>query len=400
MNRGAAGGIAEVPARGHAQGRLNEEYCHKVRQRLSEMVRAERGGEGPPDVGNRGEEAVAGARATGDAQRSRGPSDSAGGSKRARAGEHRLITEWARRIEQVGKGDATESAGAAKGEQAKPAKRSEQIAPPRWRDEPNTQHGSREPLTVLRWNAQGLRKKLVEVGDVTQRRTLGWGGSPGGACMEGYTQYFSSLPRARTRTKKPLVLQPQHQHARAGVLTLISNGLRPKHTVTRLQEPDHLRGYALALKALTERGHIMLLNVYLPPGDDYRQAIMSGTTEWIREVWPGGNAPVLVGGDFNGGWFCADRPSGGPTARDTHYRRWADELGVGPTDLWVRNRYRELSFNPQAVSGSRASGDSGRSRVDDILLSRGEVGLSGSAVLGASRVARGLAHTSDHDPIL
>ena len=128
--------------------------------------------------------------------------------------------------------------------------------------------------------------------------------------MEGYTRYFSSLPRARTRTKKQLVLQPQHQHARAGVLTLISNGLRPKHTVTRLQEPDHLRGYALALKALTECGHIMLLNVYLPPGDDYRQAIMSGTTEWIREVWPGGNAPVLVGGDFNGGWFCADRPSG------------------------------------------------------------------------------------------
>eukprot|EP00959_Pyramimonas_sp_CCMP1952_P358892 7514882-Pyramimonas_sp.AAC.1 len=74
--------------------------------------------------------------------------------------------------------------------------------------------------------------------------------------MEGYTRYFSSLPRARTRTKKQLVLQPQHQHARAGVLTLVSNGLRPKHTVSRLQEPDHLRGYALALKVLTERGHM------------------------------------------------------------------------------------------------------------------------------------------------
>ena len=182
---------------------------------------------------------------------------------------------------------------------------------------------------------------------------------------------------------------------------MISNGLRPKHTVSRLQEPDHLRGYALALKVLTERGHMLLLNVYLPPGDDCRQTIMSRTADWIKEVWPGGTAPILVGGDFNGGWICADRPSGGLTARDAHYRRrWAGELGVGPTDLWVRNRDRGLSFNPQAVSGSRASGDSGRSRVDDILLSQGEVGLSGSTVLGASRVARGLAHTSDHDPIL
>eukprot|EP00959_Pyramimonas_sp_CCMP1952_P470978 9497645-Pyramimonas_sp.AAC.1 len=100
MNRGAAGGIAEVPARGHTQGTLNEEYCDKVRQRLSALVRAERGGEAPPDVGSRGEGTVASAGATGDAQRGRGMSGSASGSKRARAGEHRLITEWARRIEQ------------------------------------------------------------------------------------------------------------------------------------------------------------------------------------------------------------------------------------------------------------------------------------------------------------
>ena len=38
--------------------------------------------------------------------------------------------------------------------------------------------------------------------------------------------------------------------------------------------------------------------------------------------------------------------------------------------------------------------------MDDILLSRGEVGLSELTVLGASRVARALAHTSDHDPVL
>eukprot|EP00959_Pyramimonas_sp_CCMP1952_P268881 5622061-Pyramimonas_sp.AAC.1 len=54
------------------------------------------------------------------------------------------------------------------------------------------------------------------------------------------------------------------------------------------------------------------------------------------------------------------------------YHRWADELGVGPTDLWVRDRHRGPSFNPQALTGHRASGDTGRSRVDDILLSRGE----------------------------
>eukprot|EP00959_Pyramimonas_sp_CCMP1952_P471764 9498939-Pyramimonas_sp.AAC.1 len=75
---------------------------------------------------------------------------------------------------------------------------------------------------------------------------------------------------------------------------------------------------------------------------------MSGTTEWIKEVWPGGTVPILVGGDFNGGGFCADRPNGSLTAKDTQYRRWADELGVGPTDLWVRNRHRELSFSPHA----------------------------------------------------
>eukprot|EP00959_Pyramimonas_sp_CCMP1952_P130519 2729472-Pyramimonas_sp.AAC.1 len=59
-------------------------------------------------------------------------------------------------------------AGDAKREQAVPARGSEQVAPPRWRDEPSTQDSSKEPLTILTWNAQGLRKKLVEVGDVTQ----------------------------------------------------------------------------------------------------------------------------------------------------------------------------------------------------------------------------------------
>eukprot|EP00959_Pyramimonas_sp_CCMP1952_P037892 793082-Pyramimonas_sp.AAC.2 len=59
-----------------------------------------------------------------------------------------------------------------------------------------------------------------------------------------------------------------------------------------------------------------------------------------------------------------------------------------------------MSFTPQATSGGRAGGESGRSRVDDILLSRGEVGLAKDAVLYASRVVNGLAHTSDHDPVV
>eukprot|EP00959_Pyramimonas_sp_CCMP1952_P333701 6988539-Pyramimonas_sp.AAC.1 len=63
----------------------------------------------------------------------------------------------------------------------------------------------------------------------------------------------------------------------------------------------------------------------LTPGDDCRQVIMSGVTEWIsRDVWPSDVAPILIGGDFNGGWFRTDRPSGGLTARDAQCRRWAD----------------------------------------------------------------------------
>ena len=123
-------------------------------------------------------------------------------------------------------------------------------------------------------------------------------------------------------------------------------------------------------------------------------------TEWIGDVWPNNVAPILVGGDFNGGWFRTDRPHGGLTARDTEYRRWADGLGVGPTDLWFPNKERGLSFTPQAISGDRAGVENGRSRVDDILLSRGEVGLARSTILRASRVVRGLAHTSDHDPVV
>eukprot|EP00976_Prorocentrum_cordatum_P024645 501355-Prorocentrum_minimum.AAC.1 len=77
-----------------------------------------RGGAGPPDVGNRREGTVASAGATDDVQRSRGTNNSTGGSKRARTGEHRLITEWARLVEQVGKEGETKSAGATRGEQA------------------------------------------------------------------------------------------------------------------------------------------------------------------------------------------------------------------------------------------------------------------------------------------
>eukprot|EP00959_Pyramimonas_sp_CCMP1952_P005769 120803-Pyramimonas_sp.AAC.1 len=415
MNKGAAGGITEIPPGNREQGSLIEGYCHDIRRRLSELVRAERRGEGPPNAGNQGEQAGTGADAADNIPHHHRPRDHTGGDKRANPGKPRLITEWAQRVERAGKGEGTVPAGVGRGEQAVAKRRSERDIPQRWRDGPTTRDGTKEPLTILTWNAQGLRRKLVEVGDVAQFDEVIGGTNPDVAMiqetyvrvgreprrgMEGYTRYFSSLPRARTRSKKQVVLQSQHQQTRAGVLTLVSNKLKPKHTVSRLQEPDHLQGYALALKVLTECGHMLLLNVYLPPGDDCRQVIMSGTTEWIRDVWPNGVAPVLIGGDFNGGWFCADRPSGGLTARDAHYRRWAGELGVGPTDLWTPNRERGLSFNPQAVSGNRASGDNGRSRVDDILLSRGGVGLAGSTVLNASRVAQGLAHTSDHDPIL
>ena len=68
----------------------------------------------------------------------------------------------------MGTGDRAVPAGATKREQAVPANGSEQVAPPRWRDEPCTPDGSKEPLTILTWNAQGLWKKLVEVGDVAQ----------------------------------------------------------------------------------------------------------------------------------------------------------------------------------------------------------------------------------------
>ena len=38
--------------------------------------------------------------------------------------------------------------------------------------------------------------------------------------------------------------------------------------------------------------------------------------------------------------------------------------------------------------------------MDDVLLSRGEVGLAKAAILRASRVVSGIAHTSDHDPVV
>eukprot|EP00959_Pyramimonas_sp_CCMP1952_P002248 46582-Pyramimonas_sp.AAC.1 len=71
MSRGAAGGVAEVPARGHAQGTLNEEYCDGLRQRLSDLVRAERGGEAPPDVDGQERGTVASAGDTGEAHQIR-----------------------------------------------------------------------------------------------------------------------------------------------------------------------------------------------------------------------------------------------------------------------------------------------------------------------------------------
>eukprot|EP00959_Pyramimonas_sp_CCMP1952_P026967 566361-Pyramimonas_sp.AAC.1 len=100
--------------------------------------------------------------------------------------------------------------------------------------------------------------------------------------MEGYARYLSSLPRARTRSGKQVALRPQHERARAGVLTLISNKLDPKPSVSRIQEPESLQGYALALRVLTERGHMLLLNVYLPPGE-YRQTVMTELANWIGQ---------------------------------------------------------------------------------------------------------------------
>ena len=68
------------------------------------------------------------------------------------------------------------------------------------------------------------------------------------------------------------------------------------------------QGYALSLQVSTDRGRMVLTNLYLPPetGDGCREEVMREVREHLEEVG-GADFPVVVGGDMNAAWMLTDR---------------------------------------------------------------------------------------------
>jgi len=116
--------------------------------------------------------------------------------------------------------------------------------------------------------------------------------------IPGYILYHSSLPRNRIRPGKRLEVPQHQQHNRAGVMIAIRAELSPTLKVERLTEPDNLRGYMLPLRVDTDRGKMLIINVYLPPDDRCREMIIHEMADWIDKHRHVGE-PILMGGDFN-----------------------------------------------------------------------------------------------------
>eukprot|EP00959_Pyramimonas_sp_CCMP1952_P313081 6553079-Pyramimonas_sp.AAC.1 len=91
---------------------------------------------------------------------------------------------------------------------------------------------------------------------------------------------------------------------------MVHRDMQPDEKVTRLQEPDQLRGYALCrLKLTTARGPVHLVNVYVPPKNacemegeptktTVRQYVLRELKEWMCQMCTD-DTPVIVGGDYN-----------------------------------------------------------------------------------------------------
>eukprot|EP00959_Pyramimonas_sp_CCMP1952_P449304 9407847-Pyramimonas_sp.AAC.1 len=169
-----------------------------------------------------------------------------------------------------------------------------------------------------------------------------------------YRTYYSSPPASRTRSGKKIILKRHQQHTRAGVATMVHKDMLPDEKVTRVQEPDQLRGYALCLKVTTTRGPVHVINVYTSPRRTH--------AKW-KECPPrrqsDSDTPVIVGGDYNETWYPSDRPRRGAHQLDNDYRRWAvgwawhrwtTYMGEGilTTTRSSRGRLRDHRWEPPA----------------------------------------------------
>ena len=156
-----------------------------------------------------------------------------------------------------------------------------------------------------------------------------------------------------------------------------------------------LQGYAILLRVRTDRGHILLLNVYLTPDPEHRARLMDLTQEWVQ-THRHTEEPLLVGGDLNAAWWDTDRTSGHLTRKDTEYQSWAESLGVEPTDLRHTPQTRPRSY----ISAHRQDAVGiGESRIDDFLFSTEELGLPSQTFPTNTQVHSDLPHTSDHHPV-
>ena len=151
----------------------------------------------------------------------------------------------------------------------------------------------------------------------------------------GYTVYHSSLPRTHTRgARKAKVLPPHHVRDRAGVATLVKESLLRDGSVEVVGATPGSQGYALSLRLETNRGRVVLTNLYVPPeaGDGCRVRVLEEIEGHLGEVG-GMDFPVIVGGDMNAAWLPGDRGPGGLTPTDKGYKKWACAQGLCPVDM-------------------------------------------------------------------
>ena len=166
------------------------------------------------------------------------------------------------------------------------------------------------------------------------------------------------------------------------------------------------------MRLKTERGTLLLTNVYLPPQQAHadeqgelhttsnRHRIMQEISAFIKTNQRK-NEPIIMSGDMNAAWYPTDRHSTDNfTTDDRAYHEWASTLKLRPVDALYPNKYNRLTTYESRSTKCDNKVTGASSRIDDWLITTPDAqDTREQEYPDPPRPYRNLEHMSDHHPL-
>eukprot|EP00882_Tetradesmus_deserticola_P015772 GHRQ01016807.1.p1 GENE.GHRQ01016807.1~~GHRQ01016807.1.p1 ORF type:complete len:640 (+),score=12.43 GHRQ01016807.1:161-1921(+) len=234
-------------------------------------------------------------------------------------------------------------------------------------------------LTVTTLSVQGLQTSKVNVRDIT----LGKYGPVPDILILTETkskphhaqQMWIKILRKRYHIFSSPV--PKTEHARAGVMVLVSKTITELGTISTNKLPTHTQGHMLHVTVENPGSNpLHILGVYCPPqggNQEHRSRLYKECKNFLAKTISTHDT-VIVAGDFNATLQHADRANTTSTAADAVHRAFVEEAGLATIDPPHDDTAGKPLARRHTFRRHRAATPC--SRIDDILVNQTDAAIA------------------------